>query len=72
LLSRRKNFLNKILEDYSAINFEFIAIDSYETAKNLKLTLNKIKKSETEKKTVIEVHNSELDLIKYYLIDIIL
>ena len=72
LLSTRKNFLNKILEDYSAINFEFIATDSYETAKNLKLTLNKIKKSQREKKTVIEFHNSELDLIKYYLIDIIL
>lgn len=72
LLSTRKNFLNKILEDYSPINFEFIATDSYDTAKNLKLTLNKIKKSHAEKKTIIEVHNSELDLIKYYLIDIIL
>ena len=38
----------------------------------MKLTLNKIKKSHAEKKTIIEVHNSELDLIKYYLIDIIL
>lgn len=72
LLSTRKNFLNKILEDYSTINFEFIAIDSYETAKNLKITLSKIKKSQTQKKTVIEIHNSELDLIRYYLIDIIL
>lgn len=72
LLSRRKNFLNKILEDYSTINFEFIAIDSYETAKNLKVTLSKIKKSQAENKTLIEVHTSELDLIKYYLVDILL
>jgi ribonuclease E len=72
LLSKRKNFLNKILEDYSTINFEFIAVDSYETAKNLKLTLNKIKSFRKEKKILIEFHNSELDLIKYYFIDIIL
>ena len=72
LLSKRKNFLNKILEDYSTISFEFIAVDSYETAKNLKVTLNKIKKSEKEKKILIEFHTSELDLIKYYLIDIVL
>lgn len=72
LLSKRKNFLNKILEDYSTINFEFIAVDSDETAKKLKLTLNKIKKYQKKQKTIIEVHTSELDLIKYYLIDIIL
>lgn len=72
LLSKRKNFLNKLLEDYSSINFEFIAVDSYDTAKRLKLTLNKIKKSQTKRKTIIEVHTSELDLIKYYLIDVLL
>ena len=72
LLSKRKNFLNKILEDYSTINFEFIAVDSYEAAKSLKLTLNKIKRFQKDKKILVEVHTSELDLIKYYLIDIIL
>jgi len=72
LLSKRKNFLNKVLEDYSTINFEFIAVDSYDTAINLKLTLNKIKRFQKEKKVLIEFHNSELELIKYYLIDIIL
>ena len=72
LLSRRKNFLNKILEDYSTINFEFIAVDSYDTANNLKLTLNKIKRFQKEKKVLIEFHKSELELVKYYLIDIIL
>jgi len=40
--------------------------------KEIKILKSRWNISETEKKTVIEVHNSELDLIKYYLIDIIL
>nr|BDA99268.1 ribonuclease E [Cryptomonas sp. NIES-3952] len=72
LLSKRKSFLNKILEDYSDINFEFIAVDSYETAKKIKAILSKIKQFHRKKNTFVQFHNKENELIRHYLIDIIL
>ena len=42
LVSKRKIFLHKILQDHSNINFDFIVIDSYEGALKVKKVLTKI------------------------------
>lgn len=72
LLSKRKSFLNKILEDYSDVNFEFIAVDSHKTAEKIKLILSKVKQFHRKKNTIIQFHNQENELVKHYLIDIVL
>ena len=71
LISNRKSFLDKVLEDHSGINFEFIAVDSYEIARKMKTSLAKIKRFTHKNYTIIEFHNTQLDLIRYYLIDIL-
>ena len=71
LLSKRRNFLSKILEDYSTINFQLISVDSYEGAKKMKLILSKIKRFQKKKDVIIEFHPTGLELIKHYLIDIV-
>nr|YP_009420264.1 ribonuclease E [Cryptomonas curvata]ASO75752.1 ribonuclease E [Cryptomonas curvata] len=72
LVSKRKSFFNKVLEDYSFISFDFIVVDSYQVAMKLKSTLTKIKRFPIEKNIIIEFHHTHSDLIKYYLIDIVL
>jgi len=72
LLSKRKIFLHKILQDYSNINFNLIAIDSYEGALKIKNVLSKIGGSRYHKCLNIEFHKNHFSLIKHYLVDIIL
>lgn len=71
LLSKRKNFLNKVLEDYSTINFELIVVDSYDTAEKTKSILATVKRFHKKKDLIIQFHKTELELIKFYLIDIV-
>lgn len=42
LLSKKKDFIQKIFEEYSNINFDFIAIDSYNSAIKTKKILSQI------------------------------
>lgn len=72
LLSKKKDFIQKIFEEYSNINFDFIAIDSYDSAIKTKKILSQISNLGKKKKIIIEFHNTNLDLIKYYLIDVVL
>lgn len=71
LVSKRKSFLNKILEDYSTINFHLIAVDSFQAAKKTKLILAKVKRFQKRKRVIIEFHSTDYELIKHYLIDIV-
>jgi len=71
LVSKRKSFLSKILEDYSAINFQLISVDSFKTAEKTKLILSTVKRFQKKKHVVIEYHPTEYELIKHYLIDIV-
>ena len=71
LVSKRKSFLSKILEDYSTINFHLIAVDSFQGAKKTKLILAKVKRFQKRKPVIIEFHRTEYELIKHYLIDIV-
>ena len=72
LLSKRKIFLHKVLQDYSNINFNFIAVDSYEGALKIKNVLNKISGSTHHKCLNIEFHKNHFSLITHYLVDILL
>ena len=72
LLSKRKIFLHKILQDYSTINFNFIAVDSYEGALKTKNVLSKIAGSKYHKCLTIEFHKSHSSLITHYLVDVLL
>ena len=72
LLSKRKIFLHKILQDYSNVNFNFIAVDSYEGALHIKNVLRKIGGSTYHKCLNIEFHKNHFSLIRHYLVDIIL
>jgi ribonuclease E len=72
LLSKRKIFLHKILQDYSNINFNLIAIDSYEGALKIKNVLSKIGGSRYHKCLNIEFHKNHFSLITHYLVDILL
>lgn len=71
LVSKKKDFLEKIFEEYPSINFEFIAIDSYNAAIKTKKILSQTTNLE-KKSIIIEFHKTNLDLIRYYLIDVIL
>ena len=72
LVSKRRIFLHKILQDYAHINFSYIVIDSYEGALKIKNVLTKIHGSKYDKSLEIEFHKSQFSLITYYLIDILL
>jgi ribonuclease E len=72
LISKRKIFLHKILQDHSNINWSFIAIDSYEGALKVKNVLNKIHGSKYHKSLQIEFHKDHFSIIKHYLVDILL
>ena len=72
LLRKKKDFIQKIFEDYSNINFDFIAVDSYNAAIRTKQILSQITKLDIRKSIIIEFHKTNLDLIKYYLVDAIL
>ena len=72
LLSKKKDFVQKIFEEHSNINFDFIAIDSYNAAIKAKKILSQISNLEKKKNIIIEFHNTNLDLIKCYLIDLVL
>jgi len=72
LLSKKKDFIQKIFEDYSNINFDFIAVDSYNAATRTKQILSQITKLDIKKNIIIEFHKTNLDLIKYYLVDVVL
>jgi ribonuclease E len=72
LLSKKKDFIQKIFEDYSNINFDFIATDSHGAAIRTKKILSQINNSDIKKNITIEFHKTNLDLIKCYLIDVIL
>ena len=72
LISKRKIFLHKILQDHSNINWSFIAIDSYEGALKVKNVLVKIHGSNSYKSLEIEYHKTHFSIITHYLIDILL
>jgi ribonuclease E len=72
LISKRKIFLHKILQDHSNLNFSFIAIDSYEGALKIKNILTKIHGSNIHSPLKIEFHRYQFSLIKYYLVDVLL
>jgi Rne/Rng family ribonuclease len=72
LISKRKIFLHKILQDHSNLNFSFIAIDSYEGALKIKNILTKIHGSKIHSPLKIEFHRYQFSLIKYYLVDVLL
>lgn len=72
LISKKRIFLHKILQDYSNINWNFIAIDSLEGALRLKNILAKIYGSSFQKSLIIQFHKNQFSLITYYLIDILL
>ena len=72
LLSRKKKFINKIFEEYSNIRFEFISTDSYEAAVRVKKILCKIGSLDIKTNLTIEFHKTSLDLIRYYLIDVVI
>lgn len=72
LISKRKVFLNKILQDYSDINFSFIAIDSYEGALKIKNIFSQIRGPNFHKSLKIEFHKNQSSLIRHYLIDVLL
>jgi ribonuclease E len=72
LVSKRKIFLHKILQDHSTINFDFIAIDSYEGALKVKNILTKIRGSNYPRSLKIEFHKNHFSLITHYLVDVLL
>jgi ribonuclease E len=72
LISKKKVFLHKILQDHSNLNFSFIAIDSYEGALKIKNILTKMHGSKIPNPVKIEFHEYHFSLIKYYLVDILL
>jgi ribonuclease E len=72
LLSKRKIFLHKILQDYSNINFNFIAVDSYEGALKIKNVLTQIGGAKYNKCLNIEFYKSHFSLITHYLVDVLL
>jgi ribonuclease E len=72
LVSKRKIFLHKILQDHSNINFDFIAIDSYEGALKVKKVLTKIHGSSYHKSLKIEFHKNHFSIITHYLVDVLL
>ena len=72
LISKRRLFLHKILQDHAHIHFNCIAIDSYEGALNIKNVLTKIHGSKYHTSVEIQFHKTHFSLIGYYLIDILL
>ena len=72
LVSKRKIFLHKILQDHSNINFDFIAIDSYEGALKIKKVLTKIHGSNYHRSLKIEFHKNHFSIITHYLVDVLL
>lgn len=72
LISKKKIFLNKILQDYSDVNFSTIAVDSYEGALKIKNILTKIHGSKSQNSLRIEFHKHQSSLVKHYLIDVLL
>ena len=72
LISKRKVFLHKILQDYANLNFNFIAIDSHEGALQIKNILTRIHGSKNNNSLKIEFHRNQFSLITYYLIDVLL
>jgi ribonuclease E len=72
LVSKSKIFLHKILQDHSNINFNFIAIDSYEGALKIKNVLSKIHGSKYPKPLKIEFHRNHFSLVTHYLVDVLL
>nr|BBK20415.1 ribonuclease E [Cryptomonas curvata] len=72
LVSKRKIFLHKILQDHSNINFDFIAIDSYEGALKIKTVLTKIHGSNHHNSLKIEFHKNYFSIITHYLVDVLL
>ena len=72
LVSKKRIFLHKILQDHAHINFNYIAVDSYEGALKIKNILTKIHGSKYHNSLEIEFHKSHFSLVTYYLIDILL
>jgi len=72
LISKRKIFLHKILQDHSNINWSFIAIDSHEGALTVKNVLTTIHGSKYCKSLKIEFHKNHFSIITHYLVDVLL
>jgi len=72
LITKRKVFLHKILQDYANLNFNFIVIDSHEGALQVKNILTKIHGFKNGSSLKIEFHRNQFSLITYYLIDVLL
>ena len=72
LLSKRKMFLHKIFQDHSNINFDFIAIDSYQGALKVKNVLTKIHGPKYHRSLKIEFHKNHFSIITHYLVDVLL
>jgi ribonuclease E len=72
LVSKRKIFLHKILQDHSNIHWSFIAIDSYEGALKVKNVLTKMHGSKCNKFLKIEFYKNHFSIITHYLVDILL
>jgi ribonuclease E len=72
LISKKKIFLDKILQDYSNISWNFISIDSLEGALRVKNILTKIYGLNSPKCLTIEFHANQFSLINHYLVDILL
>ena len=72
LVSKRKIFLHKILQDHSNINFDFVAIDSYEGALKVKKVLTKIHGPKYHRSLKIEFHKNHFSIITHYLVDVLL
>ena len=72
LVSKKRIFLHKILQDHSPVTFNFIAVDSYEGALKIKNVLSKIHGSKYHKSLKIEFHRNHFSLITHYLVDVLL
>jgi ribonuclease E len=72
LISKKKIFLDKILQDYSNISWNFISIDSVEGALRVKSILMKIHGLNVPRCLTIEFHANQSSLINHYLVDVLL
>ena len=74
LVSKTQTLVNRVFENYSydIMPFTTIVVESHEAALKIKIILSKLYISTYPKKLVIEIHRSNLLIIKRYLIDLLI
>lgn len=73
-LTKKDNFILKLLRKYKNVKFESIYVDSYRQCLKVKKILAKINNSQTTSfhKTTIKYHRTEISLIKYFSLDMVI